>query len=300
MEGKSRTALVSAFSRAYHSENNEVKVFNDGLAKRLLSEAEYNQIAQGMSSGIGFFNLDFVGTAEEALRWIVDNQLSPAPLARAAFAEEALEHAVLMGTKQYLIFAAGYDTFAYRQPEWAKQLHIIEIDSPDTASDKQIRLRNAGIEIPDNVCYIAANFLDKGWERFFADSTCFDSSKTSFCSLLGLTYYLSKQGFKDLISLIDRLIPKDSCLAFDYPDQNTVGLQAKKQMQLAAGANEMMLAEYSENEIRHLLSGFGYEILEHLSPKEVTTRYFYNYNSANPEYSMRAFENVNLCLAIKK
>ena len=29
MEQKSMTALVSAFSRAYHSENNDVKIFND-------------------------------------------------------------------------------------------------------------------------------------------------------------------------------------------------------------------------------------------------------------------------------
>jgi O-methyltransferase involved in polyketide biosynthesis len=40
MEQKSMTALVSAFSRAYHSENNDVKIFNDSVARLLLSEQE--------------------------------------------------------------------------------------------------------------------------------------------------------------------------------------------------------------------------------------------------------------------
>ena len=40
------TALVSTFSRAYHSENNDVKIFNDSVAKLLLSEQEYKEITE--------------------------------------------------------------------------------------------------------------------------------------------------------------------------------------------------------------------------------------------------------------
>ena len=43
MEQKSMTALVSAFSRAYHSVNNDVKIFNDSVAG-LLYRTEYSQI----------------------------------------------------------------------------------------------------------------------------------------------------------------------------------------------------------------------------------------------------------------
>ena len=49
---------------------------------------------------------------DEALRWIVEHQLAPTPLARASFAETALENAVRLGARQYLILGAGYDTFA--------------------------------------------------------------------------------------------------------------------------------------------------------------------------------------------
>ncbi len=85
------TALVSAFSRAYHSIHNTEKVFDDYLAKDILTQSEYEQIASNMSKGIKFFNPSFEGTQDEALRWIVDNQLSPSPLGRAAFAERSLE-----------------------------------------------------------------------------------------------------------------------------------------------------------------------------------------------------------------
>ena len=56
MEQKSMTALVSAFARAYHAENNEVKIFNDNIAKKLLTDEEYRQISKSMSDAVAFFN----------------------------------------------------------------------------------------------------------------------------------------------------------------------------------------------------------------------------------------------------
>ena len=162
---KKLNRTISAFSRAYHALNNEVTIFNDSLARDLLTDEEFNQIAKNMSNGIGFFNPSFVGEPEQALRWVVDNQLSPSPLGRAAFAEKSLEWAVRTGTEQYLIWGAGYDTFAYRQPLWAKALQIFEVDHPATARDKQERLKSAGIVIPDNVHYIEADFTKGTWKK---------------------------------------------------------------------------------------------------------------------------------------
>lgn len=113
-QSESMTALVSAFSRAYHFKNNAVRIFEDSIAGKLLSQAEYQQIADHMSRGISFFDPSFSGSKEEALKWITDQYLSPSPLGRAAFAETALKNAVRIGAKQYLIFGAGYDSFGYR------------------------------------------------------------------------------------------------------------------------------------------------------------------------------------------
>lgn len=298
------TALVSAFSRAYHSENNNLKIFNDSIAKKLFSEQEYTQIGKSMAQGILFFNPSFTGNDDEALRWIVDNQLSPSPLGRAAYTERMLENAVSIGAKQYLIFAAGYDTFAYRQPEWVKKLTIFEIDHPLTVIDKQKRLRKACLQLPDNVIYVNADFTDETWDSTLRKQRAFDRDKISFCSLLGLSYYLSTETLKKLLAAIARNIPTGSLLVFDYPDQDTytanAGKRAQKQVMLASATKETMLGSYSTDAMDSLLSNCGFLLYEHLMPNDITMQYFKDYNIANPLQPITAFDNVNYCLAVRR
>lgn len=304
MEQKSITALVSAFSRAYHSVQNKVKVFDDYLAKDILTQNEYKEIASNMSKGIKFFNPSFEGTQDEALRFIVDNQLSPTPLGRAAFTERSLENAVKIGAKQYLIFAAGYDTFAYRQPDWAKDIQIFELDHPFTGVDKQKRIQSLVEEKPANLQYVSVDFTEDNWESNLMVCSEFNPSKISFCSLLGISYYLSKEIFTEVISIISSIVPKGSAIVFDYQDEETytpkAGERVKKQIALASAANEKMLAGYSYSELEKLLADSNFLIYEHLTPNQITEQYFKKYNQANPEHPINAFDNVNYCLAVKK
>jgi len=304
MEQKSMTALISAFSRAYHSMHNTEKVFDDYLAKDLLAQSEYEQIASNMSNGIKFFNPLFEGTQDKALRWIVDNQLSPTPLGRAAFAEKSLKNAVRTGAIQYLIFAAGYDTFAYRQPDWAAKIQIFELDHPLTSSDKQKRIQSVIAQKTSNLHYVAVDFTEKGWEDSLVACSGFNPNNISFCSLLGISYYLSKSIFAQLINDISSIIPNGSSIVFDYPDENTytpeAGERTKKQVAMAGAVNEKMLASYAYLELEKLLADSNFLINEHLTPDEITAQYFKKYNQANPEHPMTAFDNVNYCLAVKK
>lgn len=304
MENRSMTALVSAFSRAYHTRNNEVKIFDDSIAKQLLTDEEYDRISKTMADGIGFFHPAFVGDAEQALRWIVDNQLSPSPLGRAAFAEKSLAQAVQVGAKQYLILGAGYDTFAYRQPLWAAALEIFELDHPATARDKQQRIKNGQLFMPSNLHFAEADFTNETWEKTLLTNKVFDDHKISCCSVLGVAYYLPKDAFERLVSTISGLVPKGSTMIFDYPDENCytehAGERAKKQAMLASTANEKMLASYSYSDMERLLSAHDFLIYEHLTPQEITEQYFAKYNQANPAHHMTAFDNVNYCLAVKQ
>lgn len=304
MEQKSMTALVSAFARAYHATNNDLKIFNDYLAKVILSEQEYNQIASSMSQGIKFFNPTFEGTEEEALRWIVDNQLSPSPLGRAAFAEKALENSVEMGVEQYLILAAGYDTFGYRQPSWAEKLQVFELEHPITLKDKLNRLGKACIEVPNNVHFIKSDFTKGDWDKNLLESSIFDKRKISFCSLLGISYYLPRDNFESLLNKLSMLIPQGSIIIFDYPDENTfteqAGVRTKKQLALAGKANEKMLGSYSFSQLESLLSKNNFIISQHLTPNQITKKYFENYNRVTGGHKITAFDNVNYCLATKK
>lgn len=305
MEQKSLTALISVFSRVYHFRNNKVRIFSDSFGQKLISKEEYQQISNSMVQGINFFNPNFNGTNEEALRWIVDNQLSPTPLGRAAYTEKMLENAAkVSAAKQYLIFASGYDTFAYRQPEYAKSLQIFEIDHPLTLEDKKMRVNAILDDKIENLHYIPADFTQDNWQDNILSCPAFDKEKHSFCSLMGICYYLSKEDFTKMINKISQLVPEGSSIVFDYQDQYTYTEKAsermKKQLLLAGGAGEKMLGAYSYQEMEELLANCGFLIYEHLEPKEITEHFFKEYNNANPKNQMSAFENVNYCFAVKK
>ena len=280
------------------------RYLDDYLAKNILTQSEYEQIASNMSKGIKFFNPSFKGTQEEALRWIVDNQLSPSPLGRAAFAEKALANAVKIGAKQYLIFAAGYDTFAYRQPDWASKIQIFELDHVLMSSDKQKRIQSVATEISSNLHYVSVDFTENGWKGKLLTCSAFNQRNISFCSLLGISYYLSKQVFTHTISIISSVVPKGSSIIFDYPDEETytqkAGERAKRQVAMAGLANEKMLASYSYLEMEKLLGDSNFLIYEHLTPEQITEQYFKTYNQLNSEHPITAFDNVNYCLAVKQ
>ncbi|MFX3633212.1 MAG: class I SAM-dependent methyltransferase [Candidatus Pristimantibacillus sp.] len=303
MKNSSLTALVSAFSRAYHAEHNQIKIFDDLLARQLLTDEEYANIASNMSRAIALFQPDFIGSMEQALRRIVDNQLSPSPLGRAAFAEQALEVAVSLGARQYLIFAAGYDTFAYRQPEWATKLQIFEIDHPATAADKQNRLSVLKMNVPSNVHCISADFSEPDWQRQVLTYPSFNPNIISFSSLLGISYYLPKDVFKHLLTVIASLLPKGSSIVFDYPDEQTftsqAGSRTQMQVMMAARAGEPMQASYSYKELELMLEEINLCVYEHLTPEEITQQLFQAYNDSQPAHKITAFDHVNYCLAIK-
>lgn len=304
MKNRSFTALVSAFARAYHAEHNQHPVFNDSLARTMLTDEEYQNIGFHMSQGIGFFLPDFRGSQEEALRAVVDYQLSPSALGRAAFAEQELQNAVMLGAGQYLILAAGYDTFAYRQPDWAEPLQIYEVDHPVTAEDKRQRVDAFLQAVPANLHYVPADLAAPGWESGLLAAPEFDPARITFSSLLGISYYLTRTEFKQLLSVLAELLPAGSSFVFDYPDGNTftplAGERTQKQVMLAAQAGEPMQASYTYDGLEQLLEECGLLIYRHLTPAEITGELFQTYNDSQPEHKLSAFDNVNYCLAVKR
>lgn len=126
----SMTALVAAFGRAYHSQYDSPKIFNDDVAHKLISPQEFADIRRNMVQGIAFFNPEiaegYPDDPESILRWIVQVQLSPTPLARAAYCEAIVLHELSLGLKQYVILGAGLDSFAYRYPTLMERLTILK------------------------------------------------------------------------------------------------------------------------------------------------------------------------------
>ena len=150
---------------------------------------------------------------------------------------------------------------------------------------------------------MTADFTENYWQSIIIQNRMFNPNTISFCSLLGVVYYLSKQTFQNLLSSLSGILAKGSTIVFDYPDEDSytpkAGVRAQKQAMLANVANESMLASYSYNDMEKLLFSNGFLIYEHLTPQDMTAQYFKKYNLVNPSHPIAAFDNVNYCLAVK-
>lgn len=295
MEEKNMTALISCFARCYHYKNNKFRIFSDNLSEKILSEDEYLNISNHMSSGIHFFNPNFVGTKEEALDWILNKQLSPSVLGRSIFCEKSLENAIKFGCKEYLIYASGYDTFAYRKN--INHLKVFEIDKSDMIIDKRKRLKRSNID-DSNVHFISCDFTTLNWIQSVINSN-YNQNEISFSSLLGISYYLTKDEFKNFISNISNIVCDGSSIVFDYPTYED-SKETKMNEQLANAALEEMKSKYSYQDIENILSENGFLIYEHLNDKEMTELYFDDYNTLRPNNKIIAPKGVCYCLAVKK
>ena len=287
------TAKVSCFARAYHYKNNSIRIFKDDIAEKLLGE-DYNQIAKSMSDGIDFFCPGFEGTREEGLRLILDRQLSPSVLGRSVFCESKLAYAIANGCKQYLVFAAGYDTYALRNKDSA--IKVYELDYPELLKDKAERIKKANLKA--SAVNVPCDLADLEWKNELL-TVGYDKDKKAFGSLLGISYYLKKVDFEQLVMSISEIMSEDSVICFDYPLVDESAETRKTQM-LASEAGEQMKAVYSYKEIGMILDKHGFKIEEHLDENDMTYRYFREYNQANPMHQMNALVGVGYVNAVKR
>lgn len=294
------TALMSAFGRAFHAENEEHPVFADHLAKNLMTEEEYAAVQGYIRGGAQFFEPEIdpaEQTPKELLRKLINTHIAPSPLCRAAYMEKALKTAVLTGTKQYVILGAGMDTFAFREPEFLSKYRVFEVDHPLTQADKKERIARAGWTVPDNLAFVPVDFTKDGLtERLIAAG--FDPSVKSFFSWLGVTYYLSAEAIDTMLSALSSLCADGSTLAFDYPDENFFDAPEKRvqnTIMMAKAGGEPMQSAFSYSALEKLLETHGFLIYELLTPDDIQRDVI---DRAGAD--LKAFEHVNYCLAVGK
>lgn len=283
------TAKMSCFARAYHSRHSPCPVFDDTAAEALLG-ADFAQIAQTLSAGMDFFLPEFAGAPEAGLRRIVDGQLAPSVLARSALCERALAEA---GCRQYVLFAAGYDTFAIRNPDTA--LAVFELDRPELLRDKRQRIARAGLRscAVDVPCDLAApRWTDTLTARGY------DPGARTFGSMLGLSYYLRKADFRALLTGAAGVMSAGSTLCLDYPTAGE-GRSAAVNRALAEAAGERMLSRYTPQEMRALLTSCGFAVRAEWDAEAMTQRFFAAHNRAAQDLPMAAPAGVQYLLAVR-
>lgn len=285
------TALVSLFARAYHQKSKDIKIFDDPLSTKLITKKEYEMIRLSMSQGISFFNPNFKGSKEEALKWIVDHQLSPSVLLRSAFCKEAIEEMKGKGCKQYLDFASGYDSFAYY---YQNQMHVFEIDKKEVIEDKRQRCKDVDIE---NIQFLSIDLGKDNWINRLLEST-YQENQLSVCSLLGLSYYLTHDQFKRLLKEISKHMIKGSRLVYDYPSYQESD-ETRKSEVLAKEANETMRAKYSFEQLKEILDLCHLKIVRH-DDYRITLDSLIHYNEYYKDNPIIAPKGVCYCVAEKE
>lgn len=284
-------ALVSLFARAYHQKNKDIKIFDDLLSTKLITEKEYEMIGLNMSQGISFFNPTFKGSEEEALKWIVDHQLSPSVLVRSVFCKEAIEEMKEKGCQQYLDFASGYDSFAYY---YQNQMHVFEIDKKEVIEDKRQRCKDVDIE---NIQFLSIDLSQDNWINTLLQSD-YQEDQLSISSMLGLSYYLTKDEFKKMLKQLSKYLLKGSHLVFDYPSIQE-SKETKINEMLAKEADESMKAKYSFAELKEILNQCHLTIIQHENHQTVTEKYISNYNVYYKDDPIKAPEGVCYCVVEK-
>ncbi len=296
------TALLSAFGRAYHSQNDSPKIFDDAVANDLITEKESAEIKKNLIQGIHFFSKEraqaLQNRPDDILKWITQVQLSPTPLARAAYCETVLINELKLGLRQYVILGAGFDTFCFRYPDLSENLEIFEVDHPSMQTLKKERLAKAQLKIPNNLHFIPMDFTQP-----FSDKELIKQglkNEKTFYSLLGVSYYLTKDEMKGLLQHLFANIPAGSSIVFDYADEQLFrekGLsnRVENMVKMAAASGEPMKSCFTYAEIEKILEDAGLLVYEHLSPAAINDRFFHN----RSDY-LTAFETVHYLHAVKK
>jgi methyltransferase (TIGR00027 family) len=295
----SATALITAFARAYHAMHDTPKIFDDCLAGKILTEDEIAFFGKNLADALQFFNPELAASDPDqatALDWVMKVQNAPITISRSRYAEDCLELAIKQGVEQYVILGAGMETFAFREPEMMKQLHVYEVDHPATQAFKQQRLADLGWEIPTRLELVPADFSKENLADVLKRSS-YDPNKKSFFSWLGVTYYLSKDSVLDTLCSISATASTGSMVVFDYIDSEGFDPEkAAKRMQLIQAivqrVGEPMKTSFDPSTLGRELEVIGLRLEENLSPPEIEERYFKDRTDG-----YHAFEHVHFVWA---
>ena len=252
----SATAIGVAMLRAVHQLlDGEEKLLDDPISLKLVPE-EWKTYA--LQNRFRYFD-----PVSMALRTHV--------VLRSRYAEDCLAEAYQRGVKQYLMLGAGLDTFAYRQPEWAKNLNIVEADHPASQADKFTSLQESQIAIPKNVSFVAVDLEKDDLNKIFAQSTL-NLEAPIFISCLGVLVYLSEGSIARIFSFLRQFSPQSEFVftISTGKDIEKLNITAEK----AAEVGEPWITHFNQEELQKQLTKAGFKEVIFETPDSIISKYY--------------------------
>jgi len=240
--------------------------------------------------------LRLLGTGAEArIRAGADRLRHPAALAfrshlllRSRFAEDIAAQSAAAGVGQLVSLGAGLDTFAYRQPDWARSCRFFEVDHPASQSAKLERLAAAGIPRPGNLAFAPVDLVSGSLSDGLT-SAGFDPAAPAAVSCLGVLMYLDPKTVAAIFAAVAGMAPGTRfVLSFARP-----AVPGRDHLaEAAARSGEPWLTRLEPDDLVAALRHAGFAAVELLSSEDAQERYF-----AGRTDGLKAPSRVNLAVA---
>jgi len=192
---------------------------------------------------------------------------------RSRFAEDKLAEDVAAGARWYVLVGAGFDTFAFRQPSWARPLRIVEVDHPATQMAKRQMLAAADLVPPENLHFAAADFTRETLGEVLGRAGI-PRDEAVYFSWLGVTMYLSEEAIGQSLDAMAAVSERASVtFTFRQPPDPAVPSE-EKIADLVAAAGEPFVSAFTPEAIAEKLIERGLCNLDFLTPEKALERYY--------------------------
>ncbi len=269
----SLTAMGTSLMRALHRRADPLPLLDDAWGDRLVpDEIKARMRARAPSGTPADIALDVGLRASAAYANVI---------VRQRYAEDRLADAVKRGVRQYVLIGAGFDSYALRRPQAARDVSVFEIDHPATQGLKQQRIADCAMALAENVHFIAADLSREELAGALARSA-YKAGEPAFFAWLGVTMYLTRAANLATLRAIADVAPSGSEVVFNYADQNFfdnpkrdgVAATALADMRRSvAAAGEPFVSGFHPAELPGLLASCGLELIEDYSNKVLIDHY---------------------------
>lgn len=168
------------------------------------------------------------------------------------------------------------DSFALRQPPFARGVEVFEIDHPATQGLKRQRLHDDGVLLSETLHFVQADLSKEEIGSVLTHSS-WSRTKPTFFSWLGVTNYLTHAANLATLRGIADCSAPGSELIFTYLEQGELDHSESVDVGRVRGtlgaAGEPWLSGFDPSQLADTLLAVGLTLVEDLGGREARERY---------------------------
>jgi methyltransferase (TIGR00027 family) len=263
LQGFSQTAMFAAICRAAHQIfDDDPKILQDPIALKCIDDAAQTALSN----------------KDPALMAMVTREQRAHFCLRSRIAEDCLARAVARGVDQYIVLGAGLDSFAYRQPAWARTIKIVEVDHPRTQEFKIELIKANALGPPENAIYLPVDFASETVIGRLTQVNL-NVARPIFVSWLGVTQFLAPDAVSEVLRALASW-PGGCGLLLTYMladwsdfEPQTIA-RYQRQRDRAASLGEPWISAYSEATMAASLRSAGFAFQKSFTVCDIQSLYF--------------------------